>query len=130
MAFIRLELLYEKVGRELKQQLKDDQVVAAGDIGAIGYFTGARILDTVGLVTPKASTYYPLPETAYVINYAVSTDLIRETKPDFLVILEVYGRNTLLQDTEFNASYTLSKRYETDLYGSEDMLVFERETGE
>jgi hypothetical protein len=65
-----------------------------------------------------------------VINYAVSTDLIRETKPDFLVILEVYGRNTLLQDKEFNASYKLIKRYETDLYGSEDMLVFEKESRE
>jgi len=129
MAFIRLELLYEQVGKELINDIKTGQVVAAGDIGAIGFFTKAQILDTVGLVTPVASTYYPLPESYYVINYAVSPKLILELKPDFLVILEVYGRNALLVNPDFNATYKLMKRYETDLYSSEDMLVFMREKG-
>jgi len=130
MAFIRLELLYEKVGKDLKQTIDEGQVVAAGDIGAIGYFTEARILDAVGLVTPVATKYYPLPESSYIINFAISSDLIVEQLPDYLVILEIYGRNTLLKDPDFNAIYTLMKRYTTDLYGSKDMLVFMKETGE
>jgi uncharacterized membrane protein len=127
MAFIRLELLYEKVAQELGGQIGDDQILAAGDIGALGYFTEARILDTVGLISPQVVQYYPLPDSSYVINYAISTQLILEQQPDYVVILEVYGRETLLKDKEFNAQFRLMERYETDLYGSEGMLVFQRE---
>ncbi len=38
-----------------------DDFLAAGDIGALGYYTSAHMLDTVGLITPAASDYYPPP---------------------------------------------------------------------
>jgi len=126
MAYIQLELLYERVANDLRDQTNPGQVLAAGDVGTLGYFTDARILDTVGLVTPISSTYYPLPESEYVINYAMPAALITDTRPDWLVLLEVYGRNTLLQDPTFLRSYRLEQEIPTDIYGSRGMLVFSR----
>jgi hypothetical protein len=129
MAFIKLELIYEQVGKALAIQLESDDVVAAGDIGALGYFSGARILDTVGLISPQVAHYYPLSEAHYVINYAIAPDLILEEEPDYVVILEVYGRKGLLIDPSFDKSYLLVDTLETDIYGSEGMLIFRRENG-
>ncbi len=126
MAFIQLELLYERVGKELVPQLQEDQVLAAGDIGALGYVTNARMLDTVGLITPIAVSYYPLPASAYAINYAMSTDLILDQKPNYVVLLEVYGRHTLLQDARTGDVYAQLRTLETDIYGSEGMIILQR----
>jgi arabinofuranosyltransferase len=126
MAFIKLELLYEKVGKDLKDLIEPGQILAAGDIGALGYFSEARMLDTVGLISPIAATYYPLPDSDYVINYAIPTDLILTEEPDYFVTLEVYGRKTLIPNSDFQATYHLMKKYDTDLYGSDGMFVFQR----
>jgi hypothetical protein len=101
-------------------------VIAAGDIGALGYFTGAQMLDTIGLVSPVAVGYYPLPDSMYVINYAIPPALIDDQRPEVVVLLEVYGRSGLLLDPEFLANYTLEQTYPTDIYGSEGMLVYRR----
>jgi hypothetical protein len=127
MAYIKLELLYEQVAMDLKGSLNPESVLSAGDVGALGYFSGATIHDTVGLISPRSIPYYPLPEHSYAgINYAIPTNLILDESPDFLVILEVYGRNTLLKDPAFLSKYTLNRTYPTDIYGSEGMLVYQK----
>ncbi len=126
MAFIKLELLYQQVAEDLQSEIRPEHVLAAGDVGALGYFSGARILDTVGLNSPQAVRYYPLPASAYVINYAMPPALINDLQPDYLVLLESYGRNGLLRDPAFLADYELLQTYPTDLYESQGMLVFRR----
>lgn len=127
MAFIRLELLYEDVALRLGPQIEPGQVLAAGDIGALGYYTGARILDTIGLITPASVSYYPLPEDLYVINYAIPPRLVQDLKPDYLVILESYGRKGLLQEEWFARDYRLIEVVPTDLYESSGLLVYARQ---
>jgi hypothetical protein len=124
MAYIALEGLYEQAAEWLKPHLAEGEVLAAGDIGALGFFTSAHMLDTVGLITPSASRYYPLAPQAYVINYAIPADLIVDLRPTWLVILEVYGRNTLLQNAEFLSAYEQVHEIPTDIYGSEGLLIF------
>ncbi len=80
---------------------------AAGDVGVLGFYTPARILDTVGLNSPVSTHYYPLAPEQYVINYAIPAQLILDQRPDFVVILEVYGRNTLLKDPAVLRQYHL-----------------------
>ncbi len=126
MSYIALEALYQQVALRLRDQIAPGEVLAAGDIGALGYYTSARMLDTVGLITPQASGYYPLPAEAYVINYAIPSALVLDARPAWLVILEVYGRNTLLKDVTFLDSYDLVDEIPTDIYGSRGLLVFRR----
>jgi arabinofuranosyltransferase len=126
MAYIKLEELYIQAVKDLKPHLLPGSQIAAGDIGAVGYFSQASILDMVGLISPITLEYFPLPEESYVINYAIPTELILTLKPDFIIMLEVYGRRTLLLDPVFQRTYSLFREYPTDIYGSQAMLVFER----
>ncbi len=126
MAFIRLELLYEDVARRLGPQIGLGQVLAAGDIGALGYYSGARMLDTIGLITPASVPYYPLPEDMYVINYAIPPRLVQDLRPDYLVMLESYGRRGLLREEWFARDYRLIEVVPTDLYESTGLLIYAR----
>lgn len=129
MAYIQLELHYEKAAEFLKANspLPLPQItIAAGDVGVLGYRTNARILDTVGLNSPQTLAYYPLPPEVYVINYAIPTQLILDELPEYVIILEVYGRNTLLVSKEFLSSYHLIYQIDTDIYGSKGLLIFEK----
>jgi len=129
MAWYQLELLYRQAAEELAEEIAlrpAPTTLAAGDVGVLGYYTHAKILDTVGLNSPQSLQYYPLDPNYYVINYAIPPRLILDHRPDYLVILEVYGRNGLLKDAQFLAAYRLRKKIPTDIYGSNGMLIYER----
>ena len=116
MAWYQLELHYRQAADYLVNlfpTMPDEIALAAGDVGVLGYFTGARILDTVGLNSPQAIQYYPLPESLHANAYAVSPDLIMDAAPDYVVILEVYGRNGLLKDPRFQNEYVLIHKIAT-----------------
>jgi len=126
MAWYKLELLYREVAQALDGEVTPQTTLAAGDIGVLGYYTGARILDCVGLVSPEALAYYPADESIYVINYAIAPDLILDHRPEWVVTLEVYARRGLLRSPRFLAEYRLWRSWPTDIYGSKAMLVFRR----
>jgi hypothetical protein len=126
MAFIKLELLYREAVEIAAPLLADGGTLAAGDVGVLGYFTRAPILDTVGLNSQESLPYYPLDKKYYVINYAVAPDLIIDQQPEVVVLLEVYGRAGLFKDQRFQAGYRLVKKIETDMYGSDGLLIFAR----
>lgn len=129
MAWYQLELLYRQAAESLADDLSaqsSSPLLAAGDVGVLGYYTGMRILDTVGLNSPQSTRYYPLDPGKYAINYAIPSELILDEQPEYIVILEVYGRNTLLPDPRFQRAYALRKKIPTDIYGSNGMLIFER----
>lgn len=125
MAFVGLEEHYHQVALALRDQVTSDTLIAAGDIGVLGYYTGARILDTVGLISPQTVPYYPLDDPGqYVISYAMSLQLIQDYDPDYVVTPEVYVRRTLLESSWFQTHYRQILRRDTDIYGSRGMLVF------
>lgn len=129
MAYIQLELLYRQAAEILAPSIQPGDVLAAGDVGVLGFDTGAQILDTVGLNTPQAAIYYPADPDIYTINYAIPQGLILDNRPDFVVILEVYGRKGLLQSDAFIQDYRLVEKIPTDIYGSDGMLIFARADG-
>lgn len=129
MAWYRLELTYRQAARILADDLSPNTVLAAGDVGVLGYYTGARILDTVGLNSPEAVDYYPADPDIYVINYAVAPDLILDHEPDLVVLLEVYGREGLFEDPRFLSEYDLAHEIPSDIYSSDGMQIYAREGG-
>jgi len=126
MAWFELELLYAQASDVVLAHAQPGDTLCAGDIGVLGYRTDLRILDTVGLVTPESRRHYPADSDIYVINYAIPADLVLALNPDYIVILEVYGRRGLLPDPRFQSQYRLLEKFETDIYGSDGMLVFQR----
>jgi hypothetical protein len=131
MAWFKLELLYEQAADVVLSHtapLENRPItLCAGDIGMLGYRTGMHILDTVGLVTRESTGHYPTDPSIYVTNYAIPADLVLALDPDYIVILEVYGRLGLLPDPDFQARYRLLEKLEADIYGSDGMLVFTRQ---
>jgi hypothetical protein len=126
MAWFQLELLYARAADLVSSQARPGDTLCAGDIGVLGYRTGLHILDTVGLVTPASTRHYPTDPAIYVINYAIPADLVLDLDPDYIVILEVYGRRGLQPDPDFQARYQLMEKFEADIYGSDGMLIFGR----
>jgi arabinofuranosyltransferase len=126
MAWYKLELLYQKAAKIVTLYTNPNSVLAAGDVGVLGYYTGVKILDTVGLNSAQTLDYYPLDPSYYVINYAIPPDLIMDNQPDYVVILEVYGRAGLLKDPRFLEDYRQIAILPTDIYGSDGMLIFQR----
>lgn len=124
MAYIQLELLYQQAAQQINPRLTPDSVLAAGDVGVLGYFTPAKILDTVGLNSPQALRYYPADPSCYVINYAIPPQLILDEAPDVVVALEVYGRQGLFQNAVFESRYQADEPIKTDMYGSNGLLIF------
>jgi hypothetical protein len=130
MAWFKLEILYKQAADVVLSHTAPSEsrstTLCASDIGMLGYRTGMHILDTVGLVTRESTHHYPTDPSIYVTNYAIPADLVLDLDPDYIVILEVYGRLGLLPDPDFQARYRLLKKLEADVYGSDGMLVFTR----
>ncbi len=131
MAWFKLEQTYHAAAAFLQPYLQPDDVVAAADIGALGYDTQAYIFDTLGLVSPQALAYYPVPhdQIASGMNYAVPVDLIHTIQPDYAVFLEVYIRHTLLTDPWFRQHYEILTVLYTapeEIYDSHGMYIFRR----
>ncbi|MEB2289101.1 MAG: hypothetical protein OZ934_13425 [Anaerolineae bacterium] len=129
MAWHKIELNYRRMGEILHNEYGVDEatVVAAGDIGAVGYYSRAHIFDTVGLVTPEVSAYYPLDASllAEGANYAVPPALIMDYEPDYVVLMESFVRNGLARDTSFKQRYAQARIFATDYYGT-GMILYQR----
>ena len=91
----------------------------------IGAVVGVPLI-ALGLISLQAVAYYPLdPSMLATADYAVAPDLIFDERPNYIVILETYGRNGLLRDPRFEEAYVLCEKIDTDIYGSDGMLVFQ-----
>ena len=101
-------------------------MLAAGDVGVLGFYSGANILDLLGLNSPVSTRYYPADPTIFATNYAIPPQLILDQMPDYIVILEVYGRKGLLVDPRFWQAYRLREKIDTDIYASDGMLILEK----
>jgi hypothetical protein len=122
MAWHEIELHYQAVGEYLRDELgvTPGTRVASADIGAIGFFSRATIVDTVGLVTPELTAYYPADEAVFAAdqNYAVPPALIYDTQPEYFVTMEGFIREGLARQDAFLAAYTLIREIPTDFYGT------------
>ena len=118
--------MYARVAEEINRTFPVDQhtTIATPEIGAFGYHSRARILDTTGLVSPEAIGYYPIDPALCPGNYAIAPDLILDLQPEMVISLENFVRDGLLKDERFRASYTEAMSpYPTEAFGSRLLLL-------
>lgn len=121
------ETTYMAACQLLSGRLRLHTVIAAPEIGALGYDCHSSILDTVGLITPGLGHYYPLPAGAYQgVDYAIPPRLIMQARPDFVVSPDAFIRTTLLRSPVFRQTYRLIDWLPTTVFGSRRMLIFQR----
>jgi hypothetical protein len=87
-----IETFQVTTARWLRDNTPPDATVATHDIGAIGYFSGRRLLDSAGLVTPKVLpmlqdqprllAYLKEQRVAYVAQFTVWYPLISRELAD------------------------------------------------
>ncbi|MCC6408170.1 MAG: hypothetical protein IT453_13490 [Planctomycetes bacterium] len=102
--------------------------VLASDIGAIGFLSGARILDSEGLVWPEA------------LHFSHQCDVLRAHAPEYVVwVVNEYRLGRFLADAELAARYRPIQRFNENGNGDlhpdparlprsweQDYLIFER----
>ncbi|MBV9582035.1 MAG: hypothetical protein JO057_25925, partial [Chloroflexi bacterium] len=120
------EQLYLSVGHQLASSLPGNAEIAAPEIGALGYASNLRVLDTVGLVSPSALPYYPLPADELVTDNAIPARLIDDQRPDAVVTLDVFADRSLLDDPTFQGEYQLVASYPSHVWQSQSLLVFRK----
>jgi hypothetical protein len=118
---------YREAANFLAPRLKLGQTIVAPEIGMLGYYAPtARIFDSIGLVSPEALKYYPVPKNELASNNAVPSRMVLEQKPEYVVSLELFVRNSLKLSPEFQANYRLLQIIPTNTYGSDGLLIFIR----
>ncbi len=109
----------------LRPRLGPETLVALPEFGAFGYATESRILDTVGLVSPQATRYYPLP-AEFSHPRAMPPGLIQRERPDYLVGLDQYFDPLLVDAGWFQHDYRLLTSFDMPIWVSRVVLVYER----
>lgn len=78
-----IEQMHVHMGQWLAKNTPKDAVLATHDIGAIGYFSGRKVLDTVGLVTPEILPFlHESPSRAQGV-----WAFLQDQTPDYVIVL-------------------------------------------
>ena len=81
----------------LKENVEATELVAAEDIGYMGYYSGKRILDRDGLVSPEAAPYNRSGDYG---------GLVRDYRPKWIVAAPDMPTTPFLADSHFLSQYT------------------------
>ncbi len=119
---------YRSICARLRPALGPRSVVAASEIGYLGYYCHTRILDTFGLVSPGVTRFYPLPaaETVPGVTYAIAPAMMRRYRPDYLVTLDAFARRSIMRDRYFLSHYRRIMLVPDHSFGSIGIFVFAR----
>ncbi|MBN1212054.1 MAG: hypothetical protein JXA92_05700 [candidate division Zixibacteria bacterium] len=99
--------IHQQIGYYLYSHTNKNDLVAAEDIGYMGYYSKRRILDRDGLVSPEAIPYNR--EGRY-------RDLIIDRKPDWLVCAIGSPMSAFVEDSVFTARYQTERTFTFDIF--------------
>lgn len=112
------EKVHREIGTYLFAQTDKDAIVAAEDIGYIGYYSKRTILDRDGLVSPIAVEYN---------RDARYSELIQDARPDYLVACVGSPISGFLEEPNFLAQYHELKRFD---YRTIEYRVYQRQSAD
>ena len=108
------ERIHREIGIWLYAQTEPASVIAAEDIGYIGYYSKRTILDRDGLVSPQALPFNR--DGRYL-------ELITERQPEYVVAMVGSPISGFLEDAEFSTHYRELKRFS---YRTTEYRIYQR----
>lgn len=121
---------YRHAAERLNRFIAPHDVVAAPEIGALGYYLEGRVLDVCGLVSPEAIAYLPTPASQRIDPGvgAVPLELVRSLQPQWVVSMPLFIARSLTPSEWFGQSYELAGRVNLPVpcFQSPDILVFRK----
>lgn len=114
-----IQHMHVKMGNWLAQNTPKGAIIATHDIGAIGYFSGRKILDTVGLVTPEILPFlrkYPS------IDQGVWA-FLKEKKPDYVVLVPNWYDKLAYQEDKLKPIYEVTLK-KVSIAAGQRMVVY------
>ncbi len=103
------------VAEWLQDNTAEDALIAAHDIGAIGYFTDRSLLDLAGLISPEVIPY--LRDQDLVTGFAL------QSGADYLVTAPGWTYPAISQDPQSSAVYSSGYAWTVE-QGSNNMTVY------
>jgi hypothetical protein len=88
--------VHKRVGLYLQREARRDDLVAAEDIGYMGYYSRLRIIDRDGLVSPEVEPYNRSGQYGQVIS---------DFKPDWVVLCMDSPMSQFATDSSFAQTY-------------------------
>jgi multisubunit Na+/H+ antiporter MnhC subunit len=115
-----IRTMHEQIGLWLRENTNAGDLIAANDIGAIGYLSGRKILDLVGLVdqeTLQATSSQPLGQQDWILK-----PILEARKPAYLVIFPNWYPG-LVRDLPLENVFSVRLENRTIATG-EEMIVY------
>ena len=122
------EEIYIEVANKYKSELTRDKIVMAPEFGAFGYYTNSKIISSIGHNDPEMLQFLPVPknEVAGGSTNAISFAMVDHFKPDYVLSLEVFIRNSLLKSEQFLDEYEILEKRKSNIFGSNGIYFFKK----
>jgi len=103
------------IARWVQEHTAEDDVIAANDIGAIGFISRRPILDTVGLVEPELVEHY--------MNGGAILDYLRKKNPAYVIIFPRWYKDLSCRQDMLEPVYSVKLAFNV-ICGGSDMIVY------
>jgi hypothetical protein len=122
---------YQEAAERINEVSEKTDVVASPEVGSLGFYCKGRVLDACGLVSPEAIPFLPVPKKQRPRDPSVgsiSVELVKETQPDFVVVMPTFAAFSLARSKWFYNHYTqmLSIPLPQKCWGSETLRIFRK----
>jgi len=119
---------YRKAAEWLNARSTDATRIVAAEIGSLGFHFRGRAIDACALVSPAAMKYLPVPPNKrFAPGVApIPADLVRDTRPDFVVTMPIFSFGNLDRSRWFRRHYSLVHAEPLDVrcWGNSDILIY------
>jgi len=133
---------YQRIGASLYDVCPTANLMSS-EIGALGWTFHGPILDGLGLASPEAVRYHPIPVPGGLANpnfFGIMSGIpggyVRDFRPDLIVSYDIFAQPALPAVASLHyAMYSFplfvreDRRYANSLWGATHMLVFVSPTG-
>lgn len=113
-------VVYREAALYLQDLTKGKEVIAASDVGLLGYFYTGPVLDVMGLISDGILNYYPI-KTYHGYGYLIAPECISALRPKYLLAPMSHCIDMLADDGDFHRNYVELKRWTNP--GIQDKVV-------